>query len=253
MTKTQATEATELPARYVCKKCGAESPAGIGYVVHSAEGNHELSMNPITPDPDCPNPHLLDPDRPIDRKARLADARTLAGYRSAHFARETGTLVLVLDAEPAMLDPDGGRWYTVCDDHSQAVGHRTLSLAKYHAANPLGWCEVCNGADPEADPALLDDEPEYEGHVCAWYYRTLPGGGAEVACTCNVTPAVEPGWHGPHPTDDAAVSAMREAHDAFPTAECPVCGLDRRVIEGTLSRHGTFGYTCAGSGTEIAQ
>lgn len=36
--------------RYICKRCGAESPMGIGYA-HTGEG-------PLpAPDPACPNPH----------------------------------------------------------------------------------------------------------------------------------------------------------------------------------------------------
>jgi hypothetical protein len=83
------------------------------------------------------------------RQDRLADARTWGGYRQAHFAQETGTLIVVVNAVEQGLDPVGGecKWYTICDDHSQLVGHSTLALAKAHAANPLGWCEVCNGSD----------------------------------------------------------------------------------------------------------
>jgi len=84
------------------------------------------------------------------RAERLASARTWDGYRSAHIARETGTLIVVVNAEEQGLDPgvDGDcAWYTICDEHSQLVGHRTLALAKSHASNPLGWCEVCNGSD----------------------------------------------------------------------------------------------------------
>lgn len=83
------------------------------------------------------------------RQDRLRDACSWAGIRQAHFAQETGTLVVVVNAEEQGLDPAGGvtKWYTICDDHNQLVGHRTLELAKSHASNPLGWCEVCNGSD----------------------------------------------------------------------------------------------------------
>ena len=83
------------------------------------------------------------------RSRRLAEAKTWAGFRSAHFARQTGTLVMVVDAEAQGLDPGDGatKWYTICDDHDQLVGHETLAMAKHHASDPLGWCEVCSGAD----------------------------------------------------------------------------------------------------------
>jgi hypothetical protein len=88
----------------------------------------------------------------VSHQERLVAARQYDGLRQAHFARETGTLIVVVNAVEQGLDPADGecKWYTICDDHSQLVGHRTLELAKSHAANPLGWCEVCNGND-EAD------------------------------------------------------------------------------------------------------
>lgn len=44
------TSHTGSPAQYLCKKCGAESPAGIGYVVNSPY---------VLPAPaaNCPNLH----------------------------------------------------------------------------------------------------------------------------------------------------------------------------------------------------
>lgn len=48
--------------RYICKKCGAESPAGIGYASWP-NYNHTLSMG-VRPDPACPNPHLFGYDDP---------------------------------------------------------------------------------------------------------------------------------------------------------------------------------------------
>lgn len=90
------------------------------------------------------------------RQQRLTEARTdIAGIRSAHFARETGTLVLVVDGEAQGLDTEGGRWYTICDDHGQIICHETLALAKAHSSDPLGWCEVCMGTDTTWEP---DDE-----------------------------------------------------------------------------------------------
>jgi hypothetical protein len=70
-------------------------------------------------------------------------AAQYAGCRQATRARSTGTLVLVLDAGPAGLDPDGGRWNTVCDDHGSVCSHQTLALARYFASAPEEWCEDC--------------------------------------------------------------------------------------------------------------
>jgi hypothetical protein len=74
---------------------------------------------------------------------RIAEARGYAGFRQARVARETGTLILVLDGGAANLDTVAGRWQTICDDHGYVISHETLALARSHAANPLGWCEDC--------------------------------------------------------------------------------------------------------------
>lgn len=43
-------------------------------------------------------------------------------------------------------------WWTLCDEHGFLVQHATLAAAKFHAADPLGWCEDCcdEMADEEA-------------------------------------------------------------------------------------------------------
>jgi len=82
-------------------------------------------------------------------------AAQYAGCRYATRARSTGTLVLVLDAEPAGLDPEGGRWNTVCDEHGGVCSHQTLALARAFASCPEEWCEECMGEtfDPYGPPS----------------------------------------------------------------------------------------------------
>lgn len=68
--------------------------------------------------------------------------------------RQTGTTVWVASAADAGLDPgpEGETaWYTVCLEHNQCTGHATLALARGFAADPLTWCEVCNGNDSPPD------------------------------------------------------------------------------------------------------
>lgn len=83
-----------------------------------------------------------------ERRARLNEARRFAGYRSAHFTRSTGTMVVVLDGIEADLDTDGGRWQTVCDDHGAVCSHLTLAVAMSFAPAPEEWCEWCMGNIP---------------------------------------------------------------------------------------------------------
>lgn len=88
------------------------------------------------------------------KSERLAEAHDYTGFRSAHFARSTGTLVTVVDGYEAGLEsPDTGgpRWFTTCEDHNRLVGHDTLVLATYHASAPEEWCGVCGGQEPADD------------------------------------------------------------------------------------------------------
>ncbi len=100
-------------------------------------------------------------------------------------SRQTGLLVGIYHNEQAGMDASGGTWSTVCESHGQLVSHETLALARHHAVDPLGWCEVCKGneanhaASDQADPAtigkliILDEahrfmEPLIKKQVSKW-------------------------------------------------------------------------------------
>lgn len=57
-------------------------------------------------------------------------------------SRRTGTLVGLYAAEQAGLDPAGGSWATVCEDHGVIANHATLDLARRHLP-AVEWCEAC--------------------------------------------------------------------------------------------------------------
>ena len=75
----------------------------------------------------------------------------LAGCVQQRRAQTTGGRVGVYHAELAGMDPDAGPWATVCEEHGGIVNHPTLALARYHAADPAGWCEACQ-AEASGDP-----------------------------------------------------------------------------------------------------
>lgn len=60
-------------------------------------------------------------------------------------ARSTGTTVVVEDTwhRDSVLDPDGGRWATVCEDHAGVCNHETQATARSFAASPEEWCPTC--------------------------------------------------------------------------------------------------------------
>jgi hypothetical protein len=72
--------------------------------------------------------------------------------------RQTGTHITVVHGDElgAYVEPGYTVWYTFCEEHKQSTGHPTKAIAMSWAAEPLGWCEVCNGND------VLDEDDELE-------------------------------------------------------------------------------------------
>ncbi len=71
------------------------------------------------------------------------DVTLLDGLRQSHRNRVTGTLINIYNADEAGLDPDGGDWVTVCEDHSEVCNHTTLSRAREWSTAPQYWCPRC--------------------------------------------------------------------------------------------------------------
>lgn len=96
----------------------------------------------------------------MSRRTTVADVAANAGLVEAKVRRQTKRVVSIYLGDEAGLDTCGGEYpfSTVCEDHSQVICHETLSLAKGHAADPMGWCEVCNGADAEAAAEYAAEE-----------------------------------------------------------------------------------------------
>jgi hypothetical protein len=49
--------------------------------------------------------------------------------------RQTGTMITVYR--------EGRDWFTICEDHAEAVQHETAALARSWAAEPAVWCSQC--------------------------------------------------------------------------------------------------------------
>jgi hypothetical protein len=62
-------------------------------------------------------------------------------------ARQTGTLITVATAEEVSMDDCEGEtnWYTICEAHGTAIGHKNKSMATMFAPVPKEWCEYCAG------------------------------------------------------------------------------------------------------------
>ena len=69
--------------------------------------------------------------------------RERAGCRRLAYARSTGSLTSIYDAESQGLDPDGDPWVAVCEDHGAVVCAPTLKLAQWSATAPEEFCEDC--------------------------------------------------------------------------------------------------------------
>lgn len=84
------------------------------------------------------------------RERRLYDFNGLGGCVEQRRSQANGNLIGIYNCEQSGID--GGvqcdtdkpnPWATVCETHSQIIGHRSLAVARSHAADPLGWCDSC--------------------------------------------------------------------------------------------------------------
>ena len=66
-----------------------------------------------------------------------------AGSRLSRRNRRTKTTVTLYHAEEAHLDPDGGPYVTVCEQHGNLVNHDTYALARDWMTAPEDWCPDC--------------------------------------------------------------------------------------------------------------
>lgn len=89
------------------------------------------------------------------------------GIVYASRARSSGTVVGLYDTtKTTQFDPDGGRWATVCEDHSTIVNHETRRLAESFMACPEEWCQDCTEIvaakdrpiEPEVDDSYAFDD-----------------------------------------------------------------------------------------------
>lgn len=67
--------------------------------------------------------------------------------------RQTGTEVTCGSAHELGLDEGEGdmAWYTICEKHGTAIGHRSKRLATHFAPVPIEWCEFCATPDDWCD------------------------------------------------------------------------------------------------------
>jgi hypothetical protein len=68
---------------------------------------------------------------------------SVSGLRKSIKSLLTGTTVGIYKAEDAYLDPTGGKWVLICEEHGTYINVRTMKDALEWAAHPEEWCEVC--------------------------------------------------------------------------------------------------------------
>lgn len=72
--------------------------------------------------------------------------------RESRIVRATGAEVELVDADHPDCDEfqsdEGGRWVTVCREHSEFVQHDTWKIARQHLGHPEDWCEGCKETAP---------------------------------------------------------------------------------------------------------
>lgn len=62
-------------------------------------------------------------------------------------ARQTGRIVEVWRADQLGVQDEAGDWVTVCQPHATSIHHATRKVAVEWAAEPLTWCEDCQGEE----------------------------------------------------------------------------------------------------------
>jgi len=90
-------------------------------------------------DPTLPK-ELLPDDVPMQ------DDGYYAGEKERHRSRETGTVVVLIDAQAdRRWNPrPGGRWITLCREHGRLTRWPSLGIARSWYAYPSIWCGACD-------------------------------------------------------------------------------------------------------------
>jgi hypothetical protein len=66
-----------------------------------------------------------------------------AGLIESKRRRYTGTVVNIYRAEEALMDPAGGPYTCICQEHGTICNFQTLWMARHHAV-VASWCEPCS-------------------------------------------------------------------------------------------------------------
>ena len=82
---------------------------------------------------------------------RVTESRFDPKYILAHHAgavlsrvnRKTKATITVYKASEASLDPEGGPYVTVCEQHGCLVNHESRRLARDWMTEPEAWCADC--------------------------------------------------------------------------------------------------------------
>lgn len=67
-----------------------------------------------------------------------------AGCVSIKVNRKLKIKVGLYNAKQAGMDPEAGKWVTVCEEHNTCVNHPNYLIGVYHQSDPAGWCEQCS-------------------------------------------------------------------------------------------------------------
>lgn len=108
-----------------------------------------------------------------DRQALHVDRRGQGGEgvsnRITRKSRQSGTHITVVHANDCGLELEPGHtvWYTICEEHDQCTDHPNYHTARAWAAEPLTWCEVCNGSDStwQPEPEVANFPQRIEQHA----------------------------------------------------------------------------------------
>lgn len=87
-----------------------------------------------------------EPTAPVRVKGKVKkadDVTKMAGYRTHTKSRSSKTTAVLVDGGEQGLDTSGGKWQTICLDHSFIVAHSGQRVARDVLGHPETWCQPC--------------------------------------------------------------------------------------------------------------
>ncbi len=130
---------------------------------------------------------------PATRAELDAERAERAGGRELRYTR-SGVLVGLYDNVPAGLDPEPGRWSTVCEVHAHIITHRTLADPRFLDPaidpndRPIGTCYLGHPETVNTGPVGIGRFSTLRAWLSQWSVDDTHAHGEKCAARIRVKP-----------------------------------------------------------------